>query len=230
MMTESKKIYLLLAMLFAIALAGCAQSKDFNYGLSQLNKIDLKYNSTIDSYPKHLNQIESMSNELSELKKIQLETGQKPLNEIIDYQRLNLEAEKLFILGQKYGDSGFTKLGFGCKSMPLVIESAAFRSASASKGFEAVDLIKKLVAKYPKEAASAGLSNKNALFLNATFYQISREAEMDSGVITHFCQKNETLENYKKQFRRETAMDEDSLGKLTYEQAVLIWKKLEGIG
>jgi len=226
MMTEFKKIYCIYAILFVIALAGCAQPKDFRYGLYQLKNINMKYNATIDFYPNHLKQIESMSNDLSELKKIQLETGREPLNEIIDYQLLNLEAEKLFILSQKYGGSGTTKLGFGCKMRPLVIESAAFRNASAAKGFEAVDLLKKFVARYPKEAASAGLSSKNALFLNATFYQIYQEAEIDGRTITYFCQKNETLENYKKEFRRETSMSSGLINSLTYEQAVPIWKKL----
>ena len=183
----------------------------------------------METYPRHLKQIDSMGNELKELKKIKLDTGQESLNYLIDYRLLNLEVEKLFIFGQKYGDSGFTKNGFGCKSRPLVIESAALRNSSALKGFEAVDLLREFVNKYPKEAKSVGLSNKNALFLNATFYQIYGEAVADSNVINYFCSKNETLESYQRQFRRETNLSNDFISNLTYEQAVPIWKSLGGI-
>ena len=67
------------------------------------------------------------------------------------------------------------------------------------------------------------------LFLNATFYQISQEAMSDSNVINYFCSKNETLESYQRQFRRETNLSEDFISKLTYDQAVPIWKKLNDI-
>ena len=223
-----KRIYLMIALML-VFIASCTQPKDFNYGIRQLNAINTKYNTTMETYPRHLKQIDSMNTDLKELKKIKLETGQEPLNYIIDFRLLNLEAEKLYILGQKYGDSGTTKYGFGCKSTPLVIESAALRNDSALKGFEAVDLLRKFVKEYPKEANLVGLSNKNALFLNATFYQISGEAIADSNIVNGFCPKNETLESYKRQFRKETNMSEDFINNLTYEQAVPIWKKLEDI-
>jgi len=212
-----------------IAIAGCAQAKDFAYGVKQLNYINARYNITMESYPQHLKQIDLMSSDLKELKKEKLETGQEQLNYLIDYRLLNLEAEKLFIFGKKYGDSGTTKYGFGCKSRPLVIESAALRNSSALKGFEAVNLLREFIDKYPKESNSAGLSYKNALFLNATFYQVSEDARSDSNIITNFCPKNESLESYQRQFRRETNMSDDFINNLTYENAVPIWKNLEGI-
>ena len=226
-MVALKKIYLMITLLL-VFIASCTQSKDFNYGVSQINSVNAKYNTTMETYPQHLKQIDSMSSDLKELKKIKLENGQEPLNYLIDYRLLNLEAEKLFIFGRKYGDSGTTKYGFGCKSRPLVLESSALRKSSALKGFEAVELLRKFVGKYPKEANSAGLSNKNALFLNATFYQISQEATADSNII-NFCSKNDSLESYQRQFRRETNMSGDFINNLTYEQAVPIWKKLEGV-
>ena len=212
-----------------VFIASCTQAKAFNYGARQVNSINAKYNTTMETYPQHLKPIDSMGSDLKELKKIKLEAGQEPLKYLIDFRLLNLEAEKFYILGQKYGDSGTTKYGFGCKSTPLVIESAALRNSSALKGFEAVKLLREFVGKYPKEANSVGLSNKNALFLNATFYQIFQEAAADSNIINHFCPKNETLESYRRQFRRETNMSEDSINNLTYEQAVPIWIKLEDI-
>ena len=226
MVVALKKILFIFILFF---IAGCSQAKDFDYGVRQINGINYKYNTTMETYPKHLKQIDSMSNDLKELKKIKLEAGQEPFNYIIGYRLLNLEVEKLFIFGQKYGESGTTKNGFGCKSRPLVIESAALRNRSALKGFEAVNLIREFVDKYPKEANSVGLSFKSALFLNATFYQISKEAIGDSNIIRYFCSENETLESYKREFRGETNLSEDFISSLTYEQAVPIWKKLNGI-
>lgn len=208
---------------------GCVQIKDFNYGVKELNKINAKYNTTMETYPKTIEEINSMSSDLAELKKLQLESGQEPLNYVIDYQLLNLEAEKLFIEGQKYGEAGTTKDGFGCKQRPLIIQSASLRNSSALKGFEAVNLLREFVDKYPNEANSVGLSAKNALFLNATFYKISREARTDSNTINHFCPQNETLVLYKKELKSKTNLSIDFINNLTYEQTVPIWKKIRGI-
>lgn len=222
-----RKIFLIFALLFIV---GCTQANDFAYGLKQINSINSKYNTDMETYPKSLNQIDSMIDDFKELKKLELEKGQEALNYIIDYRLLNLEAEKLYIQGQKYGTTGTTKGGFGCKSRPLIIESASLRNMSALKGFEAVDLVREFAGKYPKEANLAGLSFKNALFLNATFYQVSRDARSDSSVINHFCPTNVTLELYQQEFRKKTNLSEDFIINLTYEGAVPIWKEIRGIG
>lgn len=214
-------------MVFLIA--GCIQAKNFNYGLKQVITLNSKYNITMETYPRNLNEINLMTNDLEELKKISLEAGQEPFNYIINYRILNLEAEKFYIEGQKYGDAGTTKNGFGCKIRPLIIESAFFRNNSAQKGFDAVVLLRDFVQKYPKEANSAGLLFKNAIFLNATFYQVAMDARSDSNIINYFCPKNESLESYKRQFKKEMNLSEDFINNLTYEEAVPIWKKIEGI-
>ena len=177
-----------------------------------------------------MQQISLMLNDLKELKKLQLETGQESFNYIVDYRKLNLEAEKLYIESQKYGGAGTTRDGFGCKSRPLIIESVSLRNKSALKGFEAAGLLNEFVDKYPEEAKSAKFSFKNVLFLNASFYEISKEARRDSSVINNFCPKNVTLELYQEEFRKKTNMSEDSINKLTYEEAAKIWKKIRGIG
>lgn len=221
-----KKILLIivLALLF-----GCAQAKDFNYGIGEINKINSEYNVTMETYPKHLKQIDSMANELKKLKSLNLETGQEPLNYLIDYRLLNLEAEKLYIFGQKYGGTGTTKGGFGCKSRPLILESVSYGNKSALKGFEAVDLLMEFDDKYPKEANSVGLSYKNALFLNATFYEMSKNARADSNTINRFCPANVTLELYRQEFRKKTNLSEEFISSLTYDAAVPIWKEVRGI-
>lgn len=208
---------------------GCVQVKDFKYGAKQINKINLKYNTTMETYPKNINEINLMYDDLKELKRLQLDNGEEPFNYVLDYRLLNLEAEKLFIEGQKYGEAGTTEGGFGCKSRPLIIESASLRNSSALKGFEAVNLLREFVDKYPNEANSVGLSAKNALFLNATFYQIEKVVRRDSNTINHFCPQNVTLELYKEEFRKKASISDDLLENLSYEQAVPIWKKIRGI-
>jgi len=160
---------------------------------------------------------------------MQLESGQEPFNYIIDYRILNLEAEKSYIYGQSYGSTGTTKNGFGCKSRPLILESVFFRNSSALKGFEAVDLVRQFVNKYPEDAKSAGLSAKNALFLNATFYEISREARADSNIINRFCPQNVTLELYQQEIRKKTNITEDIIMGMSYGEADKLWKLIRGI-
>lgn len=227
MVITVKKIFFLIAVVFIL---GCTQAKDFNFGIKKINFLNSQYNTTMETYPKTIKGINQMTDDYKELKSLQLESGQEAFNYMIDYRLLNLEAEKLFMQGQKYGNSGTTKYGFGCKQRPLVIESVSFRNMSANKAFEAVGLLREFVAKYPTEADKAELSNKNALFLNATFYEIARNARSDSNTINHFCPANVTLVLYKEEFRKRTNLSEGEISNLSYEEAVPIWKIIRSIG
>ena len=220
-----KKFLIIVAL---ILIVGCTQAKDFKYGLEKINSLNSKYNTTMETYPRTILKIDSMAEEMNDLKKLQLESGNEQFNYVIDYRLLNLEAEKLYIESQKYGSAGTTKDGFACKPRPLIIESANLRNTSALKGFQAVELLGKFLMKYPDEAKSAGLSEKNALFLNATFYQISKDARRDSGIINQFCPENVTLEIYQQTFRKRTNLSEDFIKGLSYGDAVGIWKEMSG--
>lgn len=222
----SIKIFSLIVMLF---ITSCAKSKDFNYGLAQINALDSKYNTSIESYPKNIKDINQMLNDFSQLKAEQLSSGKEQFNYVIDYRVLNLEAEKLYIQSQRYGDLGTTRKGFGCKLRPIITESVSLRNQSALKGFEAVNSLREFASKYLSESNLTGLSEKNALFLNATFYQISKDASRDSGIINYFCPENVTLEIYKQQFKKEGDLSEDKIKNLTYDEAVSLWKKGRGI-
>ncbi|MEK6983089.1 MAG: hypothetical protein AABX33_00820 [Nanoarchaeota archaeon] len=218
-----QKILLIVTL---IIIAGCAQSKNFSYGIQEINKLNSKYGTTMETYPKNIREINLMLNEFKELKKLELENGKEPFNYVIDYKILNLESENLYIESQKYGSAATTKKGFGCKSRPFILESVALRNQSAKKGFEAVDLLREFNRKYPKEADSVGLSEKAAMFLNATFYIIDNDAIKDSNTINRFCSKNRTLEIYQEELRKKTNLSEESIKKLSYEEAVDIWKQL----
>lgn len=224
----------IIAVLVLAFLVGCANLKDFKYGLQQINSINSKYKTTMETYPSSLNEIDSMLADFNELKKMQLEKGQESFEYVAEYRILNLEAEKMYIQGQKYGSAGTTTGGFGCKQRPLIIESVSFRNSSALKGFAAVDLVMEFADKHPEEAMLANLSHKNALFLNATFYQISRQARSDSNIINNFCPKNVTLEIYKQSFVKQSFtesnnLSEEYINNLSYEEAVSIYKKYIGI-
>ena len=221
-----KKLILIITLIFIL---GCVQAKDFNYGVKQINSLNSKYNTSMETYPKTMQKINLMLNDMEELKKLQLETGKEPFDYVVDYRILNLEAEKFYIEGQKYGAAGTTKDGFGCKTRPLILESVSSRNKSALKGFEAAGLLNEFVSKHPEEAKSAGLSFKNVLFLNASFYEISKEARRDSSVINNFCPKNVTLELYQQEFKKKTNLSEDMISKMSYEEAVPVWKKIRGI-
>src|SRR3989344_785955 len=223
MVIEMKKIILLISLLI---IAGCAQQKDFSYGLGEIGKINSKYNTTISSYPASQEQINSMLSDFSAIASLELETGKESFEYVIKFRTLNLEAEKFIISSNKYGDAGTTKHGFGCKQRPLIIESAMLRNSSALKGFEATSLLNQFIAEYPADANTAGLSSKDVLFLNATFYQIYNDAEKDSNVINNFCPKSRVLELYQEEFRKSTDYSEDYITNLDYETAAIIWKKL----
>lgn len=220
-----RKLLLFIALLLIL---GCAQAKNFSYGLKQVNILNSRYNTTMETYPKAITEINSMLKDYNELKKMQLNSGQEPFNYVIDYRILNLEAEKFYIDGQRYGSIGTTKDGFGCKSRPLIIESAQLRNQSAQRAFDAVDLIRKFVQNYPDEAKQAGFSEKNALFLNATFYEVWREARRDNNIINAFCPENVTLELYQEEFRKKTNLSEEFIKNLSYGEAAEIWKQRRG--
>ena len=221
-----KKVYLTIILIFIV---GCSITKDFSYGVKMLNKLNSEYNVTIETNPKTIEKIDAIVNELKELQHLQLETGMEAFKYVIDYKLLDLEAEKLYMEAWKYGNAGTTADGFGCKQRPLIIESVQLRNSSALKASDAVTLLREFVDKYPEEAKFVNLSYKNALFLNATFYEIARLARRDSSIINNFCPKNVTLEIYQEEFRKKTNLSEDFISNLAYEQAVPIWKELSGI-
>ena len=213
-----------------IFIASCSNAKDFGYGLKQINTVNSRYNTTIETYPQETKDVELMIHDFTELKKVSLDKDQKQFEIIIDFRLLNLEAEEFYrIDALKYGDLGTTKTGFGCTLRPLITESVALRNASALKGFESVALLKVFIDDYPKESKLSNLSYKNVLFINATFYSRYHDARQDSDIINNFCPENVTLEIYRQQFLKYTSHSKEYINSLSYEQAVKIWKELRGI-
>ena len=223
-----KKILLNAIFVFLLA-AGCAQVKDFGYGLEQMKMVDAKYGTNISNYPVDIQQAGYLIGDLEKIKGITLDRGQEQFIQILDYRLLALDAHGDFVNDAvNYGVSGTTEDGFGCKQRPLILESVALRNNSAQKGFKAVSLLRNFVDKYPEEAKMAGVSYKDSLFMNATFYEMARKARSDSSIINRFCPQNVTLELYREEFKKSTNLSEEHIKGLDYDSAVVIWKKLRG--
>ncbi len=212
----------------AVFIVACAPGKDFEQGVLNLNEINSKYGTTMETYPDTVEKMSAMIDEMSKLKSSGLNAGSKPFSYVLNYRILNLEAEKLYSESQKYGTVGSTASGFSCKPRPLILESADLRQKSALKAFEAVDVIRKIVNEYPKEASSLGFSEKNALFLNATFYEIEKQAKKDISLMNNLCTENKTLEFYRQEFKSKKLMSNEEIEKITYSDAVIAWKKERG--
>jgi hypothetical protein len=218
------------AFLFVIAFAvGCVQQKDFSYGLGEVNKVNIMHNTSMAAYPEDIEEIQALISEFTDLKGDVLESGQESFEYLIDYRIARLETQMLFIDGSRYGKSGTTKYGFGCKQRPLIIESVMLKNASALKGYEAMGILSEFLSTHPDDAHASNLTNKDLIFTNATFYQIIIDAKRDSGIINNFCPESTVLELYQEEFRKKTNLSEDDLKQMDYETAASIWKKIRGV-
>ena len=183
------KKYIALAILVFIA-AGCVAQpkKDFSYGLEEVSRLNQKYEVDMSRSPDSVEKIDSFIAELEELGKTEFESGGEAFKSLVEYRLHNLQADRYFIENKmKYGERGTTIKGFGCKGRHRIINSSSLRMMSASEGFKAVEDVYRLVENYPEESKTAGLSRKDALFLNATFYEIDNQAKRDNRTIEKFC-------------------------------------------
>lgn len=224
-----KKVSLVISLIFVVLASGCAQTKDFSYGLEQMNDINSKYNATFNSYPGDVDKIDLIVNSYKELKKLKLDNDREAFNLFLDYQILNFRSNRDFVNSLKYGDVGTTRGGFVCKSRPIIIETVGFKNASAIRGFEAVGNLKNFIDNYPEKAKLLNLSRKNVIFLNATYYELSKDANSDSDTINEFCPENLALEKYREWFMKNTNLSDDYINKMDYNTAVSIWKKEVGV-
>jgi len=216
-----------LAIAFLLAsfiLISCAPVKDYNYAMSEFNRTMGKYNSTLENLPDTTKEMESLQNEIKSMQ-LGLDRDADAFKHLVDYTVLVLEAEESKIRGESYGTIGTVSDGFGCKQRPLIYESADFRNKSAQKGFESLALLKEFLENYPNEAKSAGLGNRTIIFRNGDYAKLANEAKSDKSTVNKLCPINKTLEIYKTGFKKTLNMTDEEIGKLTYEQAVEIYKQ-----
>lgn len=183
------KKYIVLTILMLIAVGcGTQQKKDFSYGLEEINRLNQKYEVDMSKSPDSAEKIDLFLAELEDLKKTEFESGGEAFKILIEYRIHNLQADRYFVENKmRYGERGTTIKGFGCKGRHRILNSSSLRMMSASEGFKAAEHLYRLVEGYPEESKSAGLSRKDALFLNATFYEINNQAKKDNRTIERFC-------------------------------------------
>ena len=190
-----KKLILASLLVVFMLVYGCTSSIiNFDQGIKKINEFDKEYNSTIRSPPSDSAKIGPLKSDLEGYKsKNRLS---EPLIGLIDFKIAFLDAEKLNAKGWQWGRASTTQYGFGCKGYDNIKESARLRNASAEQGYLAVDKLEQFVKKFPEESKKTDLTQKDALVLNAMYFQIQQQAKKDAGTIEFFCGKkgNETKE------------------------------------
>jgi hypothetical protein len=105
----------------------------------------------------------------------------------LDYRIKSLEANIINLEGWKHGKKASVRDGFGCKSLPIIVNSSILRNASAQKGYRAVEVLQEFVDKYPEEATLINITQRDVVFSNFYYYEVEREARMDRKIVEHFC-------------------------------------------
>ena len=174
-------------------LYSCASSNEitFEQGIKKMEEFDKKYGSTLKSAPNSTANVDELLAQVTGFAAIN--KMDEPLKDLVNFRIKFLEAEKLNAEGWQWGKASTTDYGFGCKGHDRIKESARLRNMSAQKGYEAADVLQRLVDNHPKEAESADLSQKDVLILKALYYQVQEKAEKDGRIIEGLCgNKTET--------------------------------------
>ncbi|HLG23982.1 MAG TPA: hypothetical protein VI564_03585 [Candidatus Nanoarchaeia archaeon] len=226
-MNKTSVMICIIAVL-AVAAISCAQKIIFEDAVARVNEIDSRHGATMTEFPFDLERLELMEADINGLKSLKLTEGGEAFNLIINFKLAGIEAEKLINQSQKYGLKGTVELGFGCKSRPFIIETGSLKQQSAEKGAESVDALSRLLSNYPEESKKAGITQKEILFRNATFFRLFTDGQKAIKTAKSFCTENRTLELYQEAFRKSTNFSEDYINNLDYEKAAEIWIELHG--
>jgi len=184
-------------MLSLVIVYGCVSSQsEFDKGAEKLSKLDEQYGASLKVPPETTDEIDDLIAQIIGFSALN-ENTPKSLEDFIDFKIKFLEAEKLLAEGWQWGRGSTTTFGFGCKrGYARISESARLRNLSAITGFEAVELLQTFVDNFPEESKSLNLTTKDALFLNAMYFEVKRKALGDASLIQSACgnkQWNKTL-------------------------------------
>jgi len=190
------KLILPLAVFLMIIVYGCATTTvTFDSGVKKINEFDKQFGATMKAPP---NSTEGVNGLLAQLVGFRAANADmdKSLVNLLDFRIKSLEAERLHIEGWQWGKGSTTDYGFGCKGYIRIKESSRLRNASAQRGYEPVDMLEKFIEEFPDESKIAGLTQKDALALNAMYFQIEEKASKDARLVENLCGKkgNETKE------------------------------------
>ncbi len=168
-------------------LIGCTNEiTTFDQGVSEIHKANQKYNIDIKSMPASIGSAVLMRNDLKLIEQ-RSKNSPESFKLLLSYLKRSLEANILNLKAWEHGEIASTRDGFGCKSLPIIINSSILRNASAQIGYEAVDILQEFVEKYPQEAEAVNLSQRDVVFSNFFYAEVEKEASRDRKIIVHFC-------------------------------------------
>ncbi len=184
------KLILLLSVLLIVIVYGCATSTmAFDNGVKKLNEFDKQFGATMKTPPNSTEGVKGLLAQLVGFRAANADMD-KSLANLLDFRIKSLEAERLHIEGWQWGKGSTTDYGFGCnKGSARVLNSSRIRNASAQKGYEAVEALQLFIESYPEQAESINLTQKDVLFLNATYQQVEEKANKDARVINSLCKE-----------------------------------------
>ena len=181
------KINHILTLTVLLLVIGCStEITSFKSGINKVDKINEKYGVDFKSMPATMENAVLMRNDLKGITGISVNAPES-FNLFLDYRMKSLEANIISLEAWKYGMKATTRDGFGCKSLPIIVNSSVLRNVSAQRGYWTIEILQEFVDKYPEEALSINMTQRDVVFSNAFYYTVEKEAGRDKRVIEHFC-------------------------------------------
>lgn len=183
-------------ILLVIVISSCTPTSKtitFDEGVERINEIDKKFGASMKTVPSSAENVWGLIVQLTGFGAVN-ENMPESVAYLLDYRIKGLESEKLYMGGWQWGKASTIDYGFGCKGAERILNSSKLREGSAKKGYEAVNSLQLFVNEFPEEAKSLNLSQKDVIFLNATYYQAETKARSDASIVTKLCIKKEFIE------------------------------------
>lgn len=179
--------HILIFFIFVLFIIGCsAEITSFEKGIKEMAKINKKYSVDFKSIPNTMENAVLLRNDLKQISGMGVNAPES-FNLFLDYRIKSIESNIIHLEAWKEGMKASTRDGFGCKSLPIVVNSSILRNISAQKGYEAIKVLQEFVDKYPEEALTINITQRDIVFTNLYYYEIEREAKRDRTIIEHFC-------------------------------------------
>jgi hypothetical protein len=181
------KINYFLVLSVLVLIIGCTTwIVSFDGGIKEMDKIDEKYGVDLKNMPATIEDSVLMRKDLKELEQLSFNAPES-FKLFLDYRLKSIEANIIHLEAWKEGMLASVRDGFGCKSLPIIVNSSILRNISAHRGYEAVEILQEFVDKYPEEAASINITQRDIVFTNLYYYEMEKEAARDRIIVEHFC-------------------------------------------
>lgn len=176
-----------------LLIAGCVITYTFESGIAELDTINDKYKVDHRSMPASIENAVLMRNDLKDFKENNNNLPES-LDIFLNYRLKALESNIINLKAWEEGNRASTREGFGCKAIQVVVNSSILRNISAQRGYEAVEILQEFIDKYPDEALSINITQRDVVFTNFFYKEVENEARRDRKIIEYFCIKDEESE------------------------------------